>query len=176
MERRAKYVPTDAEVNKIRMAADGEFRLYLEILIETGARPSEGLDMTWEDVHPGSVILYTKKTGSGDRLPRRVDISEGLRERFKSWRRAQGPGSLYVFQQVLPRSGQPEARWYSWARIAHAKICRLAEVEPFSVGCYRHYHAVSMYGKTKDVLAVQRRLGHRDIKTTQNYLASLTGV
>lgn len=172
VEHRAKYVPPEADVIRIRMAADGEFRLYLELLIETGARPSEGLNLAWEDVQAGAVILYTKKTGTGDRLPRRVPISDDLRARFKSWRRAQGSGKVYVFQQ----KDQERGHRLVWARRRHVAACSRAGVEYFSVGCYRHYHAVTYYAQTKDVIAVQRRLGHRDIKTTQHYLASLTGV
>lgn len=172
VEHRAKYVPPESDVNKIRMAADGEFRLYLELLIETGARPSEGLNLAWEDVQSGAVILYTQKTGTGDRLPRRVPISPGLQSRFASWRRAQGSGRIYVFQQ----EDQERGHRLIWTRKRHRAACLRAGVEYFPVGCYRHYHAVVYYSTTKDVLAVQRRLGHRDIKTTQHYLASLTGV
>ena len=171
VEHRAKYVPPEADVNKIRMAADGEFRLYLELLIETGARPSEGLNLAWEDVQVGAVILYTKKTGTGDRLPRRVPISAELQARFQSWRRVQGAGKKYVFQQKHAERGHR----LIWARKRHRAACLRAGVDYFPVGCYRHYHAVTYYTQTRDVIAVQRRLGHRDIKTTQHYLASLTG-
>lgn len=171
VEKSAKYVPTTAEVGAVRLAAHGEFRLYLEVLIQTGARPSEGLALAWEDVGTDWVILYTRKTGTGDRLPRRVPMGDDLAVRFKAWRRAQPDGMLYVFQQ----EDQAAPHHYVWPRKQHQAACGRAGVRVFPVGCYRHYHAVSYYKDCKDLLAVQLRLGHRDAKTTQHYLQKLLG-
>ncbi|MBI4800676.1 MAG: site-specific integrase [Desulfarculus sp.] len=170
VEKRAKYIPTQHEVDLIRMAANGEFRLYLEILVETGARPGEGLAVTWADLRTDSLVLYTKKTAQGDRLPRRLPITEDLAGRFAAWRRAQGSGKPYVFQQE-----EREAHHhYVWPLKQQKSACKRAGVEYFPVGCLRHFHAVTLYEKTKDILGTQRRLGHTDVKTTQHYLASLT--
>jgi integrase len=168
----AKYVPTEHEVNAIRLAAGGEFRLYLELLIQTGARPSEGLSLPWADVGPDWVILRTRKTGTGDLLPRKIGIDADLAARFRSWRRAQiktKGGKLFVFEQADTAA----PHHYIWPRMQHRAACKRAGTEYFSVGCYRHFHAVTYYGQTKDLLAVQARLGHRNAKTTQHYLASL---
>lgn len=158
MEHRAKYGPTPAEVAAVRMAAGGEFRLYLEILIETGARPSEGLALTWADIGPDWLVLYTKKTATGDRMPGRMPMAP-----------SQGRGKVFLFQQA----DKDAPHHYIWPRKQHLAACALAGVRPYSVGCYRHHHAVELYRQTRDLLAVQERLGHADAKTTQHYLRSL---
>ena len=164
----AKYVPGAKEVEAVRQAAAGEFGLYLEVLIQTGARPSEGLHLTWEDVGPDWVVLRTRKTARGDRLPRRVRIAAGLAADLEA-RRAAANGGRYVFGQA----DRDAPHHYVWPRKQHLTACAQAGVRPFPVGCYRHHHAVELYRQTRDLLAVQERLGHADAKTTQHYLRSL---
>lgn len=170
VEIQAKYVPTPAEVSAIRLAASGEFQVYLELLIETGARPSEGLNLEWRDVQGGSVILYTKKTATGDRIPRRVLISPEMAHRLSSWRRQQPiKQPVHVFQQTK----RPAGHHLIWTSKRHGQACQAAGVDYYPVGCYRHYHAVTYYQDCKDLMAVQRRLGHRSSTTTEHYLQSL---
>lgn len=168
VERGAKYVPSPEEVAAVRAAAAGDFGLYLDLLIQTGARPSEGLHLTWEDVGPDWVVLRTRKTARGDRLPRRVRIQAGLASDLEA-RRAEANGGRYVFGQA----DRDAPHHYIWPRKQHLAACSRAGVRPFPVGCYRHHHAVELYRQTRDLLAVQERLGHADAKTTQHYLRSL---
>jgi len=58
VDRKAKYVPTTAEVAALMMASEEEFRLYLEILKETAARVSEGRDLAWQDVQVSVPALW----------------------------------------------------------------------------------------------------------------------
>ena len=172
VSRKAKYVPTLPEVNAICMAATGKFRLYLEILIETGARPSEALNLAWEDVGLNSVTLYTRKTATGDRVPRMLTITESLVDRLKSWRRQQGPGKKLVFQQARGESGHH----LIWTRKRHQDACMRAGVPYFSVGCYRHY-AASVWAKGREALTdIQYKLGHSQATTTNRYLHAIKGI
>jgi integrase len=171
--KKAKYVPTPLEVNHIRMAAAGEYRLYLEILIETAARPGECRSLAWEDVRfdsPFSVVLYTRKTAGGSEKPRRLEISRDLAKRFRSWRKAQGPGKLYVFQQEdadLPRVPM-------WEVKNQRKCCKAGEVDYFPPGCFRHYTASRWAAEGLTLPDVQRKLGHSQATTTNNYLHEIT--
>jgi integrase len=180
VERRAKYVPAPAEVRELLMAADGELRLYLEILAETAARPSEARVLAWEDVQAGGVILKTRKTRDGSRIPRRAAISQELADRFRAWRRAQGPGRLYVFQ----REDRPEPREATWGPQAmRTLVDRINETrkegqEPivyFAPKCLRHYRASSWAAAGVALTTIQARLGHTMATTTNNYLQELRG-
>ncbi|MCB2185407.1 MAG: tyrosine-type recombinase/integrase [Deltaproteobacteria bacterium] len=176
VQRTAKYVPTAAEVAAVRLAAEGEFRLYLELLLETGARPSEGLNLAWAEVRhradPPSVVLYTQKSRGGNRVPRRLGVSPELAERFTAWRRAQGPGATYVFRQAEQDAGHH----LIWTRKQHLAACKQAGVGYYPVGCYRHYYASRLAHEGVPLTTIQAKLGHSQATTTNNYLQELLGV
>ncbi|MCF8048717.1 MAG: tyrosine-type recombinase/integrase [Desulfarculaceae bacterium] len=173
VEHRAKYVPTPQEVAAIRLAADGEFRLYVEIVAETAARVGEARALAWEDVIlPGArptVVLYTRKTATGDRLPRRVGIQPELVSAFKAWRRAQGPGRVYVFQQEEKEAAHHDI----WVRKNLAAACQRAKVPYFPPGCFRHYRASKWADDGKSLTWIQTMLGHSKATTTDVYLHAL---
>ncbi len=175
-KKEAKYVPTPAEVAALRMAATGEFRLYLDILYETAARPSEALRLTWanvrSDASPAFVVLHTKKTGDGSELPRRLLISPELAAAFVSWRRKQEPGSRYVFRtQDKDTPHNPQ-----WPIQAHRRLCRRAGVKYFPPGCWRHFTASRWAQEGQPLTTIQSRLGHSQATTTNRYLVELAGV
>ncbi len=173
VERRAKYVPTPQEVRALRMAADPEFRLYLDILYETAARPAEARVIAWEDVQDESLILYTRKTRHGHRIPRRLGISQELADRLASWRRQQGPGYLFVFAM---RAHKDRPREATWVRKQMRATCARAGVEYFPVGCMRHFTASRWAAEGVPFTTIQVRLGHSQATTTNNYLRELQGV
>lgn len=176
VERRAKYVPSPAEVNKVLMVSDGEFRLFLEILVGTGARVAEAREMAWEQVScdeaPYSVVLYSRKTADGSRVPRRLPISDDLASRFRDWRHQQGPGKLYVFQQ--PDKSAPRVK--TWERKRHKIACMQAGVKYYPVSSYRHYRASKWAQEGVPLTTIQARLGHAKATTTDRYLRELVGV
>lgn len=173
VEHRAKYVPTPKEVAAIRMAASGEFRLYLEVLMETAARVGEGRALAWEDVVLSGdrpmVVLYTRKTASGDRLPRRVGISHDLVNLFRSWRRTQGAGKLHVFQMEEKEAPRSDI----WVRNNLIAACKRAKVKFFPPGCLRHYRASKWAEEGKPLTWIQGMLGHSKPTTTDIYLHDL---
>jgi integrase len=173
IEHRAKYVPTPQEVAAIRLAAQGEFRLYVDVLIETAARVGEGRALAWEDVllagQRPAVVLYTRKTATGDRLPRRVGISHDLVAAFRSWRRTQGPGKIYVFE----RGDQAAPRSDIWVRKNLITACKRAGVKFFPPGCFRHYRASKWAEEGRPLTWIQGMLGHSKATTTDVYLHDL---
>ena len=169
VEKGAKYVPTPQEVAKVMLAAGGEFRLYLEILHETGARVSEARNLEWENVFSDTVVLHTIKTRDGSRKPRRLPISEALASRFKSWRRE---GARYVFQQ----EGAEAPRVGTWELKRMRATCKQADVKYFPPGCMRHYRASLWAHEGVALTSIQARLGHTQATTTNNYLKEIVGV
>lgn len=173
----AKYVPSPAHVKALRLASEGEFRLYFEALEETGARPNEALSLAWIDVscdaQPYSLVLYTKKTATGDRTPRRLEISTGLAEMFRSWRRRQRKAvGVHIFRQA----DQDQPHHLVWARKNLKAAAKRAEVPPFPPSSMRHYYASRLAQEGIPLTTIQARLGHTQATTTNNYLRELVGV
>lgn len=175
VRKRSKYVPTQAQVAAIKLAADGEFRLYLDILLETGARPGEALALTWFDCRldadPPSLVLYTEKTAHGDRVPRRLQITSELAGNLRSWRK-RGPATRYIFQRldaVAPRSAD-------WAEKRLRFVLKQLGLAWFSVGSFRHYYATTQAHAGTPLVQIQARLGHSSLRTTEIYIRELVGI
>ena len=171
IEYRAKYVPTAQEVNAIRLAADGEFRLWIEIELETGARPGEALNLAWEDVGPDHVILYTRKTADGSRVGRRLAISPDLARRFRSARKSR-MDTVYVFQQ----EDNPAPHHMVWIRKQLKAAAERGGVKSFPPSSFRHYRASLWASEGVPLTVIRDRLGHQKATTTDNYLRQLTGL
>lgn len=69
-----------------------------------------------------------------------------------------GSGGELRYEQVRRRCREWTSRFFG---------------EPYSFHCLRHTAAVRLYEATRDVVAVQRMLGHRSLKWTSVYLQGL---
>ena len=176
-ETRAKYLPTDAQVARLRIVARPEWRLLIEVLLGTGARPDEVIKIQWVDVQvdqePFSVVLYTQKKRGGHRKGRRVPITGDLAARFRSWRR-QNPESHFTFQRTDTETPQPRTYW--WMIGIQKKICPAAGVKYFPPHSYRHWWASRLYRDGVDRARIQALLGHENASTTDRYLHEILGL
>ncbi len=115
----------------------------------TGARPSEPLAMTWEDVKENSVHIPGTKTKLSNRI---VPMSNDLRELMQSIPRTQA--------KPFPITYQPLQRQFK-------KL-----VEPLSFTCtlkdLRHTFATTCVENNVNIKATQKWLGHSNYSTTAN--------
>ena len=118
---------------------------------------------------PYGIVLYTEKTAAGDRTPRRLEIPKKLASRFRSWRRQQGPGKVYVFQQTYKKV----PRVVTWEAKQMRKTCKKAGVDYFPPSCFRHFAASKWAADGDSLITIQNRLGHTQATTTNNYLREL---
>lgn len=170
-DRRVKYVPTLTEVDALRLASGGEFRLWLELTLETAARPTETLSLAWEDCGPDSIVLYTRKTADGSRQGRRLAIGHELAARLRSWRRQSGD-TVYVFQQA----DQEAPHHLVWVRKQMRRACQVGGVRVFPPSSLRHYRASLWAREGKSLTWIRDALGHTKATTTDNYLRELRAV
>ncbi|MEC8495395.1 MAG: tyrosine recombinase [Planctomycetota bacterium] len=164
------FAPDDAEPMTWRQARDSAL---LEVLYAAGARISEALGLTTEDLPPGyaSVRLH----GKGDKM-RIVPLGKRARAALELWIEVHRPillkasagGGRSQTAIFLSRTCRPLDRPNAWRRVKDA--ARLAGL-PSGISPHdlRHSFASHMLAGGADLRAVQEMLGHASIRTTEIY-------
>ena len=121
------------------------------------------------DLDPGGNLdVRSAKGGVRRTIPVGVGVVSALRLLCLESRRQFGEASP-VF--CVRCSGRPlsyeqiKRRMREWTKTVFGR--------PFSFHCLRHTAAIRVYRATRDVLAVQRFLGHQSLRWTETYLRSL---
>ena len=127
----------------------------VRLLAETGLRLGDGLSMKVEE---GDAKASFKVKGGRTRvmvLPEEVlrQFKGGAKRPFAGW-------NLQSTGAAIARLG---ATLHEQGRVRHA----------YTAHDLRHRYAANMYRQTRDVLAVQRALGHASLNVTQVYLQGL---
>jgi len=131
------------------------------MLKESGARSGEVFKLKWRDVDLERKFININNPEKGS-LPRQVKISD----------------KLVAMLETLPRQGekvwgkstlhQLRSNFNNQRKRAASKLCnpRLREIHFHS---FRHWFATMEYHKSKDILRVKQKLGHRNINSTMIY-------
>lgn len=122
--------------------------LLIKVALATGARASELLMLTKDDILVGKLSIPGIK---GSKF-REIPIAKGLMAQIR--RLPVGPDGR-LFPISYPRLAQI---WADYRPNRH---------KPFH--CLRHTFAVNLFEKTRDIRLVQAALGHRNIQNTLIY-------
>lgn len=166
---------TNEEVNRFLEAIDNfEFtdnteyrnRLILKIIIYTGVRVSEILNLKMKDIFKDGDIYMLQIKGKGNK-PRVVMIKCSIIDNdLQNWLSKRVCNSDIL---VCNQKGD---------RLTQAYVSRIVENILMSVGIrkekngahmLRHSFATLLYSKHKDLILVQEALGHADINTSRIY-------
>lgn len=143
-------------------------RALLEVLYAGGARISEAIGLTTDDLPPDLSPL--RLHGKGDKM-RVVPLGRTAREALDRWMREGRPRlasrgrAKAVF---LSRSGRPLDRSSAWRRVKEA-VASAGLPPSTSPHDLRHSFATHMLAGGADLRAVQEMLGHASIRTTELY-------
>lgn len=122
----------------------------LQVMINTGARASEALNIRCTDLNDGdkSVLIRGLKHSNDRELP----LPPWLFDRLKALR-AKHTGE-FIFDISYPRLDQIWKQWRPCKKKLHS---------------LRHTFAIELFKKHKDLRLVQMALGHRNINNTMVY-------
>lgn len=158
-------VPTIAEYNRLidylKNRKNRDHYFFIRILATTGARISEFLKITWEDILAGEVTMK----GKGNKY-RRLFFNKGLQEEVRQYVKATGktgPVAVNRFGTTITSRGISELMksWGEKCGIDRTKM------HPHA---FRHFFAKMFLKSNKDIVQLADLLGHGSVDTTRIYL------
>ncbi len=146
----------------LRKEPDLRWHFIVWFLAATGARISELVRFTVEDVHAGYVDIYSK----GGRM-RRLYFPEKLRKEALKWHEKEGRSSGFLFLNT--KGGRLTPRGIS---IRLKEFASKYGIDPDQVHphAFRHLFAKNFLQKNNDIALLADLLGHSSIETTRIYL------
>ena len=157
-------IPTEEEYYKLLEylldKPNKDYYFFVKILALTGARVSEFMQMKWEDVLSGEVVLK----GKGGKY-RRFFFPKKLQEETLLYVKKNNKSGLIA----VGRYGKITARGLSGNLKLWGKNCGI-EKKKMHPHAFRHFFAKMYLKKTKDVVQLAEILGHGSVDTTRIYL------
>lgn len=136
--------------------------LLFHVMLATGIRLASALSLDIADVHLERAELRLRRT-KGD-VPWTTFLGVPIRDHLARYVGGRGVGVLFPSRHGTQMSArQAQRRLSMW--LARAGITR--EASPHSL---RHAFGMRIYSETRDVLLVQRAMGHRAIASTMTYV------
>ena len=171
-ERKADYIPSAEDIDRVMMACEGQDRVMLKCYYFTFARRGEILNWTWEDINfeKNWYRLWTRKRLHSDKqadyfpLPEDSELYQALQWQWEH----RNKKSPYVFTN--PENGEKFTHRNRFMK----GLCKRAGVKPFGIKAFRKYgpsvlndiHRVS-------IKKLQRLLRHQTQTTTEIYLKKI---
>ncbi len=153
------FIPTEAEMDSLIHSCGFKTGTVLQLLKETGARIGEAWRLRWTDLDfERGIVTITPEKGS---YSRQLKISPKLCTMLSRLPRK----GLRVFERNMDNF----RREYEKQRRRRALRLGNPRLQQIKLHTFRHFKATMEYHKTKDILHVQRILGHRNIMHTLRY-------
>jgi len=159
-QRKIPSLPTETQLDQLIAGCKPRLATFLQILKETMARAGEAWALNWTDLNGNILTINEPEKGS---KPRQFKISNKLVSMInalpKKDKRIFGPHiSLSNFRTNYIRRRKQIAR-----NLAELHIARI------TFHTFRHWGATMLFHKTKNILYVQQKLGHKCIENTMVY-------
>ena len=157
-------VPTESEYENLleflRTKKNQDYYFFVKVLAVTGARVSEFLQFTWEDILRGEVTLR----GKGNKY-RRFFFPKSLQSEVRKYVEETGKTGLFA----TGKYGGITDRGLSQNMKNWGKACGI-DPKKMHPHAFRHFFAKMFLKKNKDVIQLADLLGHGSVDTTRIYL------
>ena len=158
-ERRIPLIPTSQAIDKIISASTKKFATIFTILKETGLEAHELSSVARKEIDIENGIHARGCKGHNSRQCKLKQPTAEL---------LHGYLALYTDDKPFPRAKIMGEQWRSF-RNKVAENLNQPQLKNIPMRNLRHYCATSLYDKTKDILLVMQKLGHKKIETTMFY-------
>jgi len=159
-ERKLPRIPAKEAILSVVSASSRKYAAIFKLLMETGVMPFELANVSLRDIDLDRGILAVQGfKGHASRSFKLKDATLATLKQYVAEHRCEKPF--------------PDADWMGsvWRRVRNKVAEKLKEPSLKSIRLYdlRHYYATMLYYKTKDILLVKEKLGHKNINNTLIY-------
>jgi integrase len=153
-------VPLETEVDQLIAGCLRLIATFLQLLKETGVRSGEAIRLLWTDadLQHGSITVNRPEKHS---LPRQFKISAKLIAMLNCLPKEND--KVFTVDLITMR------KRFMWQRNRIAQKLQNPRIKRITFHTLRHWYGTMEYHKTKDILHVQDRLGHKSITSTLIY-------
>ena len=159
-----KKLPLESNIDLIISYTKTRNRVALRLVKECGLRPIEVSNLTLRqiDLHNGLVYPETAKGGEARVLKMKSETLALLKQLVNT-------KNLTLNDKIFPSSKTLQK---NWNRLRNRIAERLGKPELKQIRLYdlRHFYGTMLYHRTKDIVHVQRKMGHRSLKNTLIYI------
>jgi integrase len=157
-------VPTTENINMLIANARRKLATKLTLSKETGLRPVELQNLKVKDIDLDQRYIYptTAKHGSARKLKISTRLQTMLENHINKNR-------LNTTDKLFKGTSFTYGKTYRQMRDRLAEKLGKPALKTVRLYDFRHYYATRLYAKTRDILLVKQKLGHKDIKATLIY-------
>ncbi|MDH5482823.1 MAG: tyrosine-type recombinase/integrase [Candidatus Bathyarchaeota archaeon] len=159
-ERKIPLIPTTENIDKIISASSRKYATIFTILKETGLEAHELATTQRKDIDAQNGIINAQ--GCKGHNSRSFKLKQQTAEMLRSYL------TEHTTNNPFPNSHAMGEAWRK-TRDRLAKNLNEPQLKNIPMRNLRHYYATTLYDKTKDILLVKQRLGHKKIETTMFY-------
>jgi integrase len=162
-EEKLPYVPTEAELDILISGCGGRVRVFLQLLKESAFRPVEAFRLTPRDLDLVQRLCTLNRPAKNSR-PRQFRMSMKLTAMITPVVQKRGlDESLFRGHMKTMRRNYTRRRNVLSEQLVNPRLRQV------NFRTFRHWKATVTYHETKDILFVQRLLGHKSLKNTLVY-------
>jgi len=159
-ERKIPLIPTTENINQIISASSRKYATIFTILKETGLEGMELATMPRTQIDADRGIINAE--GCKGHNSRSFKLKQATADLLRTYL------AKYKGNYPFPRSKIMGQMWREFRDRLAEKLNDL-QLKAIPLRNLRHYYATRLYAKTKDILLVKQRLGHKKLETTMFY-------
>lgn len=145
--------------------AQAKNRLLIKIILYTGMRVSEALDIQTKDIIQEDGFHIFRISGKGNKQRIAMIKSVYIQKDLNEWLEFKPNTPLLFCSRTAKRLSQPYVSYIMDKILLHAGIRK----EKNGAHMLRHTFATRLYQKNHDLILVQEALGHADLNTSRIY-------
>ena len=154
------YIPTENEIDQLIGGLGQKLACFMQIMKESAFRPYEAQSLTPDDFNHATRTCTLNKPAKNSR-PRQFKTSDKLISMILPLVYQTGKGErIFPAKMKSMRSNFYRRRRVLAKRLGNPNLVKI------TFKTLRHWKATMTYHKTKDILYVQKILGHKSLKNT----------